>query len=642
MGVIDAAKYQQLKTAGLDDQKIQGIAKQKGDTIDPKVQSSMPQAPQMPGKIMYAKGNQAVIIGQDGKPSIKDTQQPNVLQSGYNLILKPFVEGVKAYGGLLGTAAGSIALAGLDGIDPQSKWSLDVKTKLATAMTPLVTQKYDNPIHTITNGIMDTLAGEGAALQAYIGITTGIGGLAVTNAIFNAGMFGTGEFIKSAKQSLSPEETGSNVMKGIFGYSDTGPFVGAFGESNGTKAADLVVSLFAPLLAGHAMKEMNITLPGLSEDVKGRLATSVAAPGETITQSEKIMGEALQMTKSLTKRGMGKELEGFSARLAEPIDNIVQSMDGVTAESPQGTKPIVVDNLMYGGLDEAAQSNSLEAHLKSSKVGQMDDTALASTMDRVNSLVSEGKDSNTSFQKLNTARKTLNSGIPNKWFRDGMPTDSKINRGYFLDWQASNFIKDFISQHDESGTLVRAISMQHIAKSVSPVLADDVLSVGRKSYTIGRMVNKLILSPLRMILEPIQIGAARAAQGAPGEVTQGLVKGQTPDVQAVPVQEDQPLMNKKPTPDEMARQTPPAKAGEGETTSYGKSDPGRTLQVKHDFTVNESALMNQAKKYKTINGFLNSDYVNRLIKDLGGEDKVLKKFGFDNWDDFYAAVKKIK
>src|SRR5260221_545981 len=488
----------------------------------------MPQAPQMAGKIMYAKGNQAVIIGQDGKPSIKDTQQPNVLQSGYNLILKPFVEGVKAYGVLLGTAAGSIALAGLDGIDPQSKWSLDVKTKLATAMTPLVTQKYDNPIHTITNGIMDTLAGEGAALQAYIGITTGIGGLAVTNAIFNAGMFGTGEFIKSAKQSLSPEETGSNVMK------------------------------------------------------------------------------------------------------------------GVTAESPQGTKPIVVDNLMYGGLDEAAQSNSLEAHLKSSKVGQMDDTALASTMDRVNSLVSEGKDSNTSFQKLNTARKTLNSGIPNKWFRDGMPTDSKINRGYFLDWQASNFIKDFISQHDESGTLVRAISMQHIAKSVSPVLADDVLSVGRKSYTIGRMVNKLILSPLRMILEPIKIGAARAAQGAPGEVTQGLVKGQTPDVQAVPVQEDQPLMNKKPTPDEMARQTPPAKAGEGETTSYGKSDPGRTLQVKHDFTVNESALMNQAKKYKTINGFLNSDYVNRLIKDLGGEDKVLKKFGFDNWDDFYAAVKKIK
>jgi hypothetical protein len=576
MATITQDQYGQMIQKGMTDGQIRQIASQKGDAIDPSIATPPSgQSNNASGnKVMYinpAKNGgtpSAVTIDSQGTAQIVNPMKnienagKTVAEAGYNLVLKPFVDGVKAYAGLLGTASTTVDLSVLEGIDPQQKWSGDIQQSMAKALIPLATAANIDPktggtiLDRVTSGALDTLAGEGSALQAYMGFTGGLGRLAAVNLAFNSGIFGTGNAIKSIKQGSDLATTGGNIVKGMFGFSDIGPFEGALGNTPTARIADTVVSLFAPLLAGHMLGKMGVKLPGTVEEgveegvvepderikgkvpgsqegnlfqktwknIQGRMATSLGAPDpqKSIDYNEYITKTGEQITGSVTTRGMSQELNRIVGDLAPKIRGMAQAMDN-------GKLPVNITTIINGDGTVEGTSNSLTATLNNSGI---DSNIVESLINRVKDLITPTKgETNTSNEILDKTRMQFNKEIPDGWFgkKEMVSTAGQTAYGKYL---ISDYLKNYLGQTDTSGNLLKMISLQHVGLDFGKYLSEQELTDGYDATrgTPTRIITQLLIQPIKTILEPFKIMAVRAAQGSPDETTQNIMKGYTPDV----------------------------------------------------------------------------------------------------------------
>lgn len=550
-------------------------------------QADLIQQARTPGLQVLGVGPNNQLVTKDpasGNIAVKNAsdyaapQVPSLLGSIYNLTLKPIIDGATTYAQLLGTAAGTATELGLQAIDPQQKYTAGVQKALIDALMPTVAEKYSNPVQAMTNGVMQTLAGEAAVLQVYYGATVGIARLAGINLMFNSGLFGTGGALQAGRTGGDP---GQAFIQGALGYQTTGPFVGAFGDNQTTRFADTMTSLIAPVLAGHIANNLDIKFPGiesadavknriagLGEDVKGRLATGLAAPDpDNVTRSEKLMGDAVQITKAGTIRGMAKELEALPSKVGPNIDSYIKLMDGEM-------KPINTSEFLYGNAETGLRESGLSHELTSTPTGDQYPAVADRVTSKVEDKIKVAGENNTSYEALNQARKDINAGIPKSWFKDGMQVTNETQARYWLEWQASQYIKDSLSSADGTSYLQRAISMEHTAMSTAPYLADQALQQPGTPGSIYRAISKIIIQPIKFALEPIRIAAARLAQGPPSELSKSILKGEAPAApEGTPIAPETP----KPVTRMVTAERPPVKpsAPEEPRTLYKDPETGK-------------------------------------------------------------------
>lgn len=271
---------------------------------------------------------------------------------------------------------------------------------------------------------------------------------------------------------------------------------------------------------------------GIINDIKGRAATSIGVVDpQSVVKSEAMLKEALQMTKSLTKRGMAKDLENFTPVAGKAIDNYLNIKD-----QQMGVQPLepIKDTLR----EKLEQTSAGQANPELVNQVLKDLDKRASTEALSGDLQ---KISNSNFGTTNTAlnemRKTWNGSL-SKWFKNGQPEASLTDNLNSLKWEASNTLKDILGESDSTGQLKDLIHQQHVALATSPVLSKLALTVP-VSHSVWQQAYNTIHGLLNGVGEPIKISVARLMQGkgtnplnaiqdAIQDATQGEMSGAIP------------------------------------------------------------------------------------------------------------------
>lgn len=252
-------------------------------------------------------------------------------------------------------------------------------------------------------------------------------------------------------------------------------------------------------------------IQNIVEDIKGRRATSIAAPDPLdVTRSEKLMGEALKMTKSFTKRNLAKELESFVPKANEAIDAFVKANDKAIGLQP-------IEEISYAIKERLLKSSAGQAHpeLVDKVVNQIE-------KDLTQGNVGKGVKPGTTLGKINQVRKTNNSSL-RSWFENDKPTASATDNINALKWEASDELKNFLSDVDNTGDLKKLIYQEHVALETSPKLAKQVLNKRIDTTFWQAAYDKLFRGPISAVTEPIRIQSARMLQGKPSNYLQSIL-----------------------------------------------------------------------------------------------------------------------
>lgn len=325
---------------------------------------------------------------------------------------------------------------------------------------------------------------------------------------------------------------GKNLNKDIGQPLQGGDIVGRAGENLKQRPISTVLDVLPFLGAGKMLRKApvvsdaggasevakSVTVPPatnpltkilnkVQESAKGEAATNVGvADGTNVTRSEALMGDALKMTKSLTTRGLAKELEAFGPKANQAIDAWTKSHDKVIGlqpideflattkerllQSPSGiADPSLVDKVMI----------SLEKQIKTGNIkGMHGDINPA-----------------TNLTTINEARKTINSSL-RSWHKANKPTASVTDNVNALKWEAADELKNFMGEASGNDKLKELIYKQHVALETAPELAKQALSKV-KDRTFWQAAYDKLTSPIKKAAEPVRIGGARALQGGNGE-----------------------------------------------------------------------------------------------------------------------------
>lgn len=233
-------------------------------------------------------------------------------------------------------------------------------------------------------------------------------------------------------------------------------------------------------------------LPNPNKDMTARdklakeFATSLAVPNQgSVLKSEQLMQDALRQTTSNDPRGVARELETNLPKYSQATDTYAKQLDQKVGLQP---------------LDE--NLSSIIDRVKRTPSGRANPELVTQLQDELRNLMQAGQlgtQDGTNFEKMNEARKYLNSG-KTAWFKSGQPTGTRTGDLNALDWEASQAIKDIMSQGDKEGIFKDLLNKQHTALQVIPALSDAVLNTSkvhnissgvRKLYEEGR--NRIIL-----------------------------------------------------------------------------------------------------------------------------------------------------
>lgn len=294
---------------------------------------------------------------------------------------------------------------------------------------------------------------------------------------------------------------------------------------------------------------------GMAEDMAGRAATSLLkAPNiGSVIKSEKLLGEALQNTKSNTPRGMARELELSIPEEGKVIDNHIGAMDQVIGPQPLDETVAQIMTKVSDTVPGRANPemlSSFEIQLKKLLAAEELEGGL-----------SRGEAFSTNFSKMNDARKYLTSK-KDAWFKAGQPVGDKTNDLNAMDWEAANAIKDIISEADRRGVIADALRKQHVAFSTYPVISEQVLANPEFANTIVGNLRKGLATVTTMP----RTAAARAAQGPSKGALPPIAPAKAP---AAPVSQSSasPLPNIRPSTSSSSRPEAPVQTAKGEPQS---------------------------------------------------------------------------
>ena len=319
---------------------------------------------------------------------------------------------------------------------------------------------------------------------------------------------------------------------------------------------------------------------GLQE--KSATSFSVIDPND-VARSEQLASDALKMTKSLTKRGISKELDTFVPQAGKAIDEIVDMNDKVIGPQP-------VDQIL----------GDIRSRLESTAVGAANpnlvDTQMRLLQGRLetqsmgNLGAGKGELYGTTLKNLNETRKLQNSSIPNNWF-ETKPTVSLTDNLSHLRWETSKALKDIIAEADNTGTIKDLINKQHVALEVKPVLAREALAPTGVSNGIFRN----IMNMFNKATEPIKTAGARALQGK-GYSLPEITPGPVPEV---PSAIKTASMVRKPLPTEIVNNMISKKGGSQAVRIMNDFDLSTTPGEQLTRAAQENVLRAAAKrKYK--------------------------------------------
>jgi len=261
------------------------------------------------------------ILGDLQEEKISEEKKTGLLGKAYNLTLKPIVQGLQQYGELVGTAGEQLLAGGatkLTDANTKKKLELASQMKIARENNDLVKMKqlaeesrklsgtgetlgdisqnlsedvltkrqqqgtegsFDqgtlSGLKTVGIGSLKGAAGVASAAEIAAIIMSGgtsaaiaqFGKTAVRNAMVNAGLYGTGEALKAAREG---GDVGEGFIKGTTGEGTTGIATGAFGENAATQTIDTALSIGLPILFGKQIDQATNKI--------------VSAPKQMITQ----------------------------------------------------------------------------------------------------------------------------------------------------------------------------------------------------------------------------------------------------------------------------------------------------------------------------------------------------------------------
>lgn len=242
-------------------------------------------------------------------------------------------------------------------------------------------------------------------------------------------------------------------------------------------------------------------LQNIGKDIKGRVATGIGVVDPSdVARSEQLMGDALKMTKSFTKRGISKELGEFVPKAGEAIDDWAKVNDAKIGMQPLGEIITPIKERLSQTV--VGQANPQLVDLVAQKLEKN------LNIGKLPGGIEAGEPFGTTVTKLNQTRKLLNSSIPDKWF-ESKPTVSATDNLSHLNWEASKALKDVIGELDDTGKIKQLINQQHVALETKPVLAQMALQKGGISSSWWRT----LMNALGGVTEPVQVAGSRLLQG---------------------------------------------------------------------------------------------------------------------------------
>lgn len=249
--------------------------------------------------------------------------------------------------------------------------------------------------------------------------------------------------------------------------------------------------------------------------IRGRALTSLVSPvPDSVTKSELLMKDAYQITKSITPRGMSKELEAFGPKVGVQIEDYSKKLDKVIG--PQPLDEVKADIFARFENSSVAQSNpELVNQVKTIVANKLNAGEFPG--------YPNGNLYSTNISKMNEARIALNKEISSNWFKNQMPNATTTDQLNSLKWEASNAIKDLMIETDKSGYFGRAINLQHASMATSPVLA-ELASSGFRAYS----QDSAFFAAMKKANQVPSTIVGRAAAGAPDPLTKFITSGNNP------------------------------------------------------------------------------------------------------------------
>ena len=298
----------------------------------------------------------------------------------------------------------------------------------------------------------------------------------------------------------------------------------------------------------------------VGSDLAGRAATSVAVPtAESVVKSEKIMKDALQITRANTVRGVARELDDFIPKANAYIDSEI---------APVSQK--------IGSLSRAEAIEGAKVRLSTTDVGRTNTKLVNSLLVELENkldagnLPGGGTQGATTLERINDSRKFLNSQV-SPWYKRGSQLSSEADQYSFLRAEASKYLRDYLTGTEGLGdNISNAISLQHSALEALPSISERAL---------GKLPGSK-LAAIKAALGPFEIALGRRLQGVPPEIMQRIL-GFTPEESAVAEKAvvgpstTRPFLTQPLTIEEMAAReamTPP-----GFSTIEGAPTSGQTL-----------------------------------------------------------------
>lgn len=294
-------------------------------------------------------------------------------------------------------------------------------------------------------------------------------------------------------------------LKGIKGIKGSGILGQAAKDVESANVLDNV------LKSGEITKK----LPNLA----GTAATGVAVPiPESVIKSEELMSKALQNTKSVTYRGMAKELENSISVEGKVIANRALALDATIGSQP-------LDEVINQVMTKVADTASAKANPNLVKVIEGDLRKELTTGELPGGMAT-GNIEATNISNMNKARMYMTSSL-NSWFNNGQPVGTPTNDLNALRWSAANGLKDIIGEADKEGIIKNSLDKQHVAFQTYPVFSKEALKASPGVSSIGYkwgLIRKFWDMTGAKAIEPIKIGVARALQG----------KAELPSIEASP------------------------------------------------------------------------------------------------------------
>lgn len=441
---------------------------------------------------------------------------------GYELAVKPVVEGIKGGAETLGVLAYSIYRTLQNNTD--EKMGTNTWTSIDEFFEPIVNEKYSDASSAIVNSSINGLATAGAV---YDIATLGAGGtstrallkggakVATQNLAINAPIFGTGNVLNTlrTKENVTIDDLKFAFLDGALGRTFVGPWSGAFGPSPETAGADLVTSLIVPILGAKAYDSLGKKIgstkstmsvdeiadslkkgagesvtPKLGETAEpmtavqkaqmkvgkkaknilkgeaGKTAGTLLVPDKkSISNSEKLAQQYIKMTESNTVYGMAKEMPEIVNTSGNYIDDAVKNWDK-----------------SHAALDAMDIQNQIRNQLIKTSEGMANPANVDKVVDEISNQFGNGQ--YATLTQTNNARKYLNKSISRNWFSQGMPVDTNTNEINSLKFTASQILKDLIIDTPDAAKIGDAVELQHLALSAEPLLSNKFFKdVGTQS-----------------------------------------------------------------------------------------------------------------------------------------------------------------